>query len=253
MSTTHSIWYRLGYALEKARKSPLQKRLASLADRQAEGAHGDESLLTQISDAFLGGSKNGSEGAVDGLEGSKNGSGSAEDEGSRGGAVGKAFADVDVGELAPLLGTVGIAAVTRLVARKPLTLGGMVRAALVGAGAETVRLVVRRLRTGRVSEEELTDDLVRGAANGLVYGTLLGPIAPGAALGKGLIYGAGSFLASDHGGLPEVLGSVSPHRRIPGLSGLVMPVVDQEDVVDHLIFGIVLAVLYESSRASSGT
>lgn len=230
MSASRSVWYRLGYTLEKTRRSPVQKRLASLAERQEAATQEGDGVLSQVFEALVGGSRD-----------------------TPKGTGGDAAGAVDGRDLAPLLGTVGIAALSRVVARRPLSLGGMVRAALVGAGAETARLVVRRLRSGRTDPDELADDLVRGAANGLVYGTLLGPIAPGAALSKGLIYGAGSFLASGEGGVPELLGSLSPHRRIPGLSGLVRPVVNQEDVVDHLIFGIVLAILYESSNASSGT
>lgn len=238
MSTSKTLWYRIGYALEKTRRSPVQKRLASLAERQDDDEESGGSPFSDLARMLVGGStpsrtSDASTSASDGED---------EEEGG-----------FDAGDLWPLLGTVGMAALTRLVSRRPLTMGAIVKAALVGAGAETARLMVRRLRFGPAADEELTDDLMRGAANGLVYGSILAPIAPGAALSKGLIYGAGSYLASAKGGVPELLGTLSPHRRIPGLSGLVRPAVSQEDVVDHLIFGIVLAVLYESNRASSGT
>ena len=53
------------------------------------------------------------------------------------------------------------------------------------------------------------------------------------------------ILLSPWGGLEELAGSAAPHRKVPVLSVLLKNRGEEEQFLEHLAFGIALALLYE--------
>jgi hypothetical protein len=70
-----------------------------------------------------------------------------------------------------------------------------------------------------------------------------------------MLYGSVEYAVSPWGGLTQVLGDSAPHRRLPLLSGLFdAPQAGDESYLDHLLFGVALALFYGAGApASSGT
>lgn len=92
----------------------------------------------------------------------------------------------------------------------------------------------------------------RGAAHGLIYGGLVSS-ARLPAWSKGLGYGVARYLASEGGGVAHLLGPISPHRAVPLLHTMVADEDRDEGLISHLVAGVALAMIYESSPVSSGT
>lgn len=207
------IWYRLGYALESARQGQARASLEALGAARPSGPDNDES--------------------------------SPPAEPAR-----------DPGRSAPLdlllaAGTGSL--VSRLLGLWPeRSRPGavrLVRAAAAGAGATALRELLMPLLEGRPAtpewDDESADRLLAGAARGLLYAAILDQRLPGPALLRGAAYGAGEYLLSPWGGLREVLGRHSPWRRLPMVSTLLdEPEVGEEAFVDHLVFGVILGLLY---------
>jgi hypothetical protein len=110
--------------------------------------------------------------------------------------------------------------------------------------AELIRPVLAGNKTGKALEEELTDILLSGAGRGLLYAALVEPRIPGPPALQGSIYGALEYALTPWGGLEELAGSAVPYRRIPGLSVLLRGRGEEEALLEHLAFGVVLAMLY---------
>jgi hypothetical protein len=218
MSSKQSIWYRLGYALERARTAPpaTKRTLASLRKRDGgkpakskkaapDRRGGTDDLVVSAAVVALG------KALETWRPRSRSGLGSL----IRAGASG-AVAALVVELLRPLLrGEPGLS-----------TLDG-----------------------------ETVDRLLTGAGQGLVYGAVVEPRLPGPALLKGTLYGSAEYAVHPMGGLYRVLGSHAPLRRVPGLGSL-LGEMDPHDRVylEHVTFGIALALLYgpESSPRSNG-
>jgi hypothetical protein len=47
------------------------------------------------------------------------------------------------------------------------------------------------------------------------------------------------------GGVEELAGPAAPHRRIPALGVLLRGRGEDEELLQHLVFGVALAILYE--------
>ncbi|NIP59368.1 MAG: hypothetical protein GWM92_13610 [Gemmatimonadetes bacterium] len=131
-------------------------------------------------------------------------------------------------------------------------------AGISGVGAALLVELLRPLTEDEDSaaalDGELAEALLSGAGRGLLYGGVVEPRIPGPPLVRGAVYGVTEYMLSPWGGLPRVLGPVSPHRRIPLVSDLVEP--DQEGFrtfVDHLLFGVTLALLYGALPPRRGT
>jgi len=134
----------------------------------------------------------------------------------------------------------------------------LVWAAAAGAASA---LIVDLLRPLLVEGGELTsidagttDRLVAGAGQGLVYGALVEPRVPGPPLLKGALYGSVEFITDRMGGLSRLLSAHTPQGRLP-LVGDVFSARGAHDraFLEHFVFGIAVALLYESSASSNGT
>ena len=136
-------------------------------------------------------------------------------------------------------------------------IGGLVRAAAAGAVAALLVDLVRPLLRDDAAlpgiDGETAGHMLAGLAQGLVYGGVVEPRVPGPALLKGALYGTAEYAVHPFGGLSGILGSHTPHRKIPFV-GHLLDDLDGEDraYLEHLVFGIALALIYESSPSSSG-
>lgn len=130
---------------------------------------------------------------------------------------------------------------------------GLARAAAAGAGAAVARMVVQHLLGLGGAPERDSDPLapvLAGAARGLVYASVVEPRLPGPPLLRGAAYGGLEFAASPWGGLEGLLDTLPPHRRVPFLAALLDARDNDPTLSGHLLFGIILASLY--GRGPSG-
>lgn len=133
----------------------------------------------------------------------------------------------------------------------------LLRAAAAGAAAALLLDLVRPLLRGDGKLPAIDPDtagrLLAGMGQGLVYGGVVEPRLPGPALLKGTVYGSLEYVVHPMGGLSGILGSHTPQRHIPFVGDL-LDGLDGEEMayLEHLVFGIALALIYESSPASSG-
>ncbi len=100
---------------------------------------------------------------------------------------------------------------------------------------------------------ELGERLLVGAGQGVVYGAAVEPLVPGSPLVKGTVYGTAEYMADPLGGLSRLLGSRTPLGRIPAIARLLedLPPRDRS-FVEHVTFAVALALLYGSSPSSNG-
>jgi hypothetical protein len=133
----------------------------------------------------------------------------------------------------------------------------LLRAGAAGAAAALLTELVRPLVTGRmerpVIDADTADRLLAGAGQGLVYGSIVEPRLPGHAIVKGAVYGSAEYWSDPMGGLSGLLGGHAPQRHLPVL-GDVMDALDAREraYLEHLVFGIALALIYESRSESRG-
>lgn len=132
--------------------------------------------------------------------------------------------------------------------RKGPGLFRLFRAGGAGAAAALLAGLIRPVLTSREQdgrlEENLSDILLTGAGRGLLYAALVEPRVPGPPLLRGAAYGGLEYLLSPWGGLGEVAGSSAPQGRVPALSVLLQDRGADEDLVEHIAFGVALALLY---------
>jgi len=97
------------------------------------------------------------------------------------------------------------------------------------------------------------DRILSGIAQGLVYGGIVEPRVPGPALIKGALYGSAEYAVDPAGGISGLLGSHAPHKRLPMVSHMLEDLnAHDRAFVEHVVFGVSLALLYGSSRSSNG-
>ena len=133
----------------------------------------------------------------------------------------------------------------------------LVRAGLAGAAAAFLVELIRPLLEGRVEpprlDREVGDRLMLGAGQGVVYGAVVEPRIPGPLAVKGALYGSAEYAVDPMGGLSHLLGSHTPLGRLPVVSHLLEDLDRHERAyLDHVAFGMALALLYGSSPSSSG-
>jgi len=134
----------------------------------------------------------------------------------------------------------------------------LVKAGAAGAAAALLVDLLRPLLRGDADvpllDERSIDRLLAGVAQGLVYGAVVEPRVPGPALVKGALYGSAEFATDPLGGLSTLFASHTPHGRVPVI-GETLEGLDPHDraFIEHVVFGIALALLYEPDRSSNGT
>lgn len=245
MSEDNNPWYQLGMAVERARRplrgsseslgmlESLRKRLA-LAATEAGVLPKPDGQSSGKRLALLGERKGGKNGK------GKRGSG---DDGLLG-----SDALIVAGAA-----TLGAELLKRWPGRRRVNLFHYVRGGAAGAAAALALEVLRPLLSGHESADpsELSERALAGVGLGLVYAAALEPRIPGPPLVRGALMGAVAYLLSPLGGITRVLRPLSPHRKVPILSGLL----EQEDPDDRtfgeaVTLGIILGLLYESGDSS---
>jgi hypothetical protein len=219
-----SFWYKVGFALERARQAPASgsRVLASLKDRRASAA--DASARER-----------------------------------------KPTPRVPHPESWPTGDELVASAMTALAARvlsawrprRRTTFTHLVRGVASGAAAAFLVEFLRPMVSGRVEaptvDRKLADRLLLGAGQGLVYGGVLEPRIPGPAVVKGAVYGSAEYAVDPMGGLSHLLGAHAPQGRFPAVAHLLEDL-DGHDraYVEHVVFGMTLALLYGSSPSNNG-
>ncbi|NJD18845.1 MAG: hypothetical protein FIA95_06130 [Gemmatimonadetes bacterium] len=216
MSSESSIWFRLGYALERSRQAPASgaRKLAKLRERRPESQA--RRLLPPPAEWP----------SADQLVAS--------------GAVALAAKALD--------------------AWRPRHRTGakdLLKAGLSGAAAALALEAVRPLLQGRAEFPQLdprtVERILVGAGQGLVYGAVVEPRLPGPALVKGAVYGSAEYAVDPMGGIARLLGSQAPLRRVPVLGALMDGLTPHDrSYVEHVAFGIAVALIYGSSPSRSG-
>lgn len=216
MSSENSIWFRLGYALERTRQAPATgaRKLAKLQDRRPAGA---TARLLPTPEEWP---------SADQLVAS--------------GAVALAARALD--------------------AWRPRHRTGakdFLRAGLSGAAAAVAVEAVRPLLEGRVElpdlDPRILERAIAGAGQGLLYAAVVEPRLPGPAMLKGVLYGSAEYAVDPMGGMAKLLGSRAPLRRVPLLGTLLDGLTPHDrGYVEHLAFGIAVALIYGSRVSSRG-
>lgn len=128
-----------------------------------------------------------------------------------------------------------------------------VRGGAAGAAAALAVEVLRPLLSGQDSAEpvEVSDRALAGVGLGLVYAAAVEPRLPGTPWLRGALMGAAAYLLAPLGGITRVLRPLSPHRKIPVLSGLLEPDdADDKTFLEAVTLGVILGMLYESGDSS---
>ncbi len=133
----------------------------------------------------------------------------------------------------------------------------LLRAGAAGAAAALVVDLLRPLLRGDPGigplDKEMGDRLIAGVGQGLVYGAVVEPRVPGPSLVKGALYGTAEYAVDPVGGLSRLLGAHAPQHRLPVI-GHLLEDLDPHDraYLEHVVFGVALALLYGSSPSSNG-
>ena len=133
---------------------------------------------------------------------------------------------------------------------------GLARAATAGATATVARSLIRIALDLEPNEgtPNLGREVLEGAARGLLYGAVVEPRLAGSPFTRGLSFGVVEYTVAPWGGLDEVLGAASPRRTMPILGALMaVEKAPAESFTDHLVFGVVLGLLYGLGRARRGS
>lgn len=123
------------------------------------------------------------------------------------------------------------------------------RAGAAGAAAAFLADLARPVLTGKRAqttlEERLADVLLAGVGRGLLYAALVEPRIPAPPVLQGAAYGTLEYALRPWGGLGELAGSKAPHGKVPALKVLLKDRGDDEQLVEHVAFGVALALLYD--------
>lgn len=143
-------------------------------------------------------------------------------------------------------------------ARRRPGLLALAAAGASGAGAGLLVELLHPLLRGELRppgpDAEPGTSMLSGAGRGLAYGSVVEPRLPGPDVVRGIVFGTLEYLVAPWGGLPGLLGSSSPHRKLPLVSDLLEPERDDDAAyLDFIAFGVAVAFLYGLAREKSGT
>lgn len=280
MADQDSIWFRLGYTLERAQgAASAAPRLRALAERDARFADDDEprtarkvggrptrrpepdrSLGVDLDEADVSDEELAAAIAAQGDEPRRESAGreKAASPASGSGALGALATFLQgtspTGEpWEAVIAAVGTTLVGRLLESMPRkrtpTMKRLLHAAAAGAGAALVREALRPVTSAQPATRPFAERAkgagLAGAARGLLYGGLIEPRLPGPPIVRGAIYGAVEHVATPMGGLTRLAGARAPHRNIPILSDLFEDLEpSDETLLEHVLCGIAMAALY---------
>jgi hypothetical protein len=215
MASNKSIWYHVGHALERARHSAPERRTVAGLEERREGARRKPKLAAER---------------------------------------------VPLPSADDMLAAGVALVVDRVLSgwgrKDPPGLTRLMRAGAAGAAAALIADLVRPLVRGEPGlpgiDRATADRMLSGAAQGLLYGAVVEPRLPGHALVKGAVYASAEYWTDPMGGLAELLGGHAPHRHLPVL-GEALDALGEHDraYLEHLVFGIALALIYEPRSSSS--
>jgi hypothetical protein len=226
MPDSSDFWYRLGYALESARRGQAKASLDAIARSAVAPRRKDGRLSLRKPEPEVHAPPAGDSGSDE--------------------HIGSGALDL---LLAASTGTVVSRLLSAWPAKRRPTLVRLLRAAAAGASATLLRELLDPLLQGKAQlpsfDDGLGDRLTAGAARGLVYGGVVDPRLPGPAMARGVTYAAAEYLLSPWGGLRKLVGTHAPYHRLPVVSNLLDdPKAGEEAFLDHLVFGVALGLLY---------
>lgn len=216
MQKKEDIWYRIGFALESARQKGVTSLPSSGGDGRGTGT--DRKKLVPVRQR----------------ENPR-----ALDEASK--------------KLLEAILTVGAGTfLTRILSlwpgrRKP-GLFRLGKAGAAGAAAAFLASLVGPIlsREGESGgDDDLANLLLSGAGRGLLYAAIVEPRVPGPGLLQGGVYGVLEWALVPWGGLEELAGPAAPQGKIPVLATLLRGTEEEEQLLEHLVFGMALALLYQ--------
>ena len=143
--------------------------------------------------------------------------------------------------------------------RKPIhmtTFGNLAKAGASGALSALITSFLNpktRESADLALDRETRDRLLAGIRRGLLYSAILEPKVPGPTVLKGALYGTIEYAAKPAGGLSQL---ISTHKSPSPFSALesLLEGLDSHDhsYIEHIVFGVLLALLYGSSASSNG-
>jgi hypothetical protein len=141
--------------------------------------------------------------------------------------------------------------------RQPNGLLWLLRAGAAGAAAALLVDLLRPLLYGQpnevVRDGDIADTVLTGLGQGLVYGAVVEPRVPGPPVLKGALFGSAEYATEAAGGLGQLLRAHTPHGRLPGVGRLLEQLHPKERAyLEHLVFGMALALLYGPTRSGNG-
>jgi len=141
--------------------------------------------------------------------------------------------------------------------RRRARLTRLVRAGVSGAAAAVLLDLLKPILSGNPAQPLLDkaagNRMLAGVSQGLLYGTIVEPHLPGPPILKGALFGCAEYAAIPAGGLSQLLGGHAPKGQLPVLASF-FETVGRHDraYVEHMVFGIALALIYESSPSNNG-
>lgn len=240
MAGTEDVWFRIGSALERARMAlPAATGHDERPRRKGSGGGGGGKRKVKRPDRK---------------------GGRAQRRGDDGPPAGTFLLDLlrrdGDGRSSPLAGlaaagtgTVALRLARKWADRRRPPLSALLAAAAAGAGAGLLRelvLAVAEQQGGGV-DEGLVESVLEGAAEGLAYGALLEPWLPESPWAQGVLVGSAGYVAAPWGGVGGLLRPLAPHRALPVVGRFLdtPPKVRDRPFLQHLAFGVALALLYD--------
>ena len=142
--------------------------------------------------------------------------------------------------------------------RKPshmTTLGNLAKAGASGALSALIASFLNpktRESTDLALDRETRDRLLSGIRRGLLYSAISEPKVPGPIVLKGALYGTIEYAAKPVGGLSQLISTHKSPYPFSALENLLEGLESHDhSYMEHVVFGVLLALLYGSSASSN--